>query len=542
MRTGFLLLTGILAASTVLAQDTTRRREVSVTSSFKPVLKEAAKINFSATPPSVDTARPRLQYSIPAQNLAFAYQPGTLKPLALSIDTGGTWDSWNYAKVGYGSLSTPYFETGLSLGDGNRTGINIYGKHISSKGKIQFQDYSNTAVGFNGFIKAGNNGELTGGLTASQARYNKYGFEPKNLMPPEDSIKLAYNTVTTRIGYRNINRNDLGLSFAPQVRIDMFNDRLKNRETGMYFNIPVRKTLGGKFEADVALEGSVNRFSPNNKNTVKSNYFSIAPSVLVKTSNIFLQAGIRPSWDNGAFKLLPNVMVEAGSTNKQITVMGGWIGYLQSNSFQSFVNYNPYIWAPNFVNNKRVEEVYGGIKGVLTDHFSYNVKAGYHSFSNHPLFKNDTGSGKSFAVINKPKLKAININGEIGYTAGEKFSLRSRLELNRYIDLQEFDRAWGLLPFQFTTSLRLQVLKDLYVKGDLFAFDGAPFETKLDGRGRTGSLVDLSAGLEFAVVKNVKLWAQFNNILGKEYQRWQQYPSYGFNFLGGVVFSFAKTN
>ncbi|MEJ7914004.1 MAG: hypothetical protein WKF70_12670, partial [Chitinophagaceae bacterium] len=71
---------------------------------------------------------------------------------------------------------------------------------------------------------------------------------------------------------------------------------------------------------------------------------------------------------------------------------------------------------------------------------------------------------------------------------------------------------------------------------------GAPFETKSEGRGRTGSVVDLSAGLEFAVVKNVKLWAQFNNILGKEYQRWQQYPSYGFNFLGGVVFSFAKTN
>jgi opacity protein-like surface antigen len=222
--------------------------------------------------------------------------------------------------------------------------------------------------------------------------------------------------------------------------------------------------------------------------------------------------------------------------------MGGWIGYFKSNSYASFAAFNPYIWAPNFINNNRVEEIFGGVKGALTDHFSYNVKAGYHTFSNHPLFKNDTASGKSFAVINKPRLKALNFNGEIGYNVGEKFSLRSRLELNRYLDLEEFDRAWGLLPMEFTTTLRLQVIKDLFVKGDLFAFEGGPFQTRLDGTGRTKGAMDLSAGLEFAVVKNVKLWAQFNNLLGSEYQRWKQYPTYGFNFLGGVVFSFAKTN
>jgi hypothetical protein len=41
----------------VQAQDTTRRqpRTVEVTSTFKPVLKDAAKINFNATPPVADT-------------------------------------------------------------------------------------------------------------------------------------------------------------------------------------------------------------------------------------------------------------------------------------------------------------------------------------------------------------------------------------------------------------------------------------------------------------------------------------------------------
>jgi hypothetical protein len=150
-------------------------------------------------------------------------------------------------------------------------------------------------------------------------------------------------------------------------------------------------------------------------------------------------------------------------------------------------------------------------------------------------------TGRNFEVLNKDKIKAFNFTGEIGYNVGEQFSLRSALKLNRYMDLDEFGKAWGLLPMEFTTSLRLQVLKDLYVKSDFLAFGGAPYQTKSD-EGKTKGAMDVSAGLEFQVVKNVKLWAQFNNIFNREYERWKQYPVYGFNFLGGVVFSFAKQN
>jgi outer membrane receptor for ferrienterochelin and colicin len=52
----------------------------------------------------------------------------------------------------------------------------------------------------------------------------------------------------------------------------------------------------------------------------------------------------------------------------------------------------------------------------------------------------------------------------------------------------------------------------------------------------------MNAGVEFGIVKNVKLWAQFNNIFNKQYQRWNQYPVYPFSFMGGVVFSFSQNN
>src|ERR1700694_2066855 len=111
------LITALLAlAVSASAQDSSRKREVNITSSFKPVLKDAAKINFNATPPTADTSRPRLQYTIPNQNLAFGFQPGSLKPLALQVDTGGKWDNLSYVKLGYGSLKTPFAPAGVSFG------------------------------------------------------------------------------------------------------------------------------------------------------------------------------------------------------------------------------------------------------------------------------------------------------------------------------------------------------------------------------------------------------------------------------------------
>ena len=68
-RKSFFVIAAVSFSLAVQSQDTARKRTVQVTSQFKPVLKDAAKINLNASPPTADTARPRLQYQIPNQNL-----------------------------------------------------------------------------------------------------------------------------------------------------------------------------------------------------------------------------------------------------------------------------------------------------------------------------------------------------------------------------------------------------------------------------------------------------------------------------------------
>jgi hypothetical protein len=218
---------------------------------------------------------------------------------------------------------------------------------------------------------------------------------------------------------------------------------------------------------------------------------------------------------------------------------------MRSNTYKSFAAYNPWIWAPDFANNSRIQEVYGGIKGALSDHFTYSVLGGLNIITNQPLFINDqsfNSDSKSFSVLVEPKLNVINVSGEMSYTSGEKFSLRSILKMNRFTGLDVHDKPWGLSPLEFNTFLRLLIIKDLFVKADLRTMKGGWYNTVEDGRGQLKGAVDLSAGLEFSVVNNIKLWAQFNNITNTQYERWKQYPVLGFGFMGGVIFSFEKTN
>src|SRR5690606_8600153 len=108
------MMTGSLAFSSLYAQkDTVGKGGIEIVSSFKPVLREAAKINFDASAPEADTTKAKLSYDIPNQNLLFAFQPGSLKPLALDIDTVGVFDNNSYIKAGFGSLRTPYVQAGI---------------------------------------------------------------------------------------------------------------------------------------------------------------------------------------------------------------------------------------------------------------------------------------------------------------------------------------------------------------------------------------------------------------------------------------------
>jgi hypothetical protein len=541
-----LLTAGVLAGGIAVAQkDTTKGKSVEITSAFKPVLKESAKINFNATPPASDTTKPVLKYDIPNQNLALGFQPGSLKPLALAIDSGGKWDNSSYIKAGFGSLRTPYVQAGFSFGDGNTAGVNIYAKHVSSNGKREFQDFTNTNVKLSGFYKTAGNLEWNASIGFKADKTYKYGFEPQSLSFVKDSLEQKFSTIGARVGVHNINKTSFGLSYSPEVKIDVFSDQLKNSESNTVVNLPLEKSVGKDFAVNLGLTFDLTRLSPKNKDAFNNTTYYISPSVVYRTASLNLQGGIRPSWDNGTFKMFPNILAEIGTKDQRFFFFGGWTGYIRKSTYQYLASQNPWLWLPSEFKNTWIEERFAGFKGSLTDHFSYMAKIGFNKLTNQPLFVNDTTpglGGKSFLVEYEPRINVVHIGGQLAYTVQEKFSLITGWNFNQYTGLKTAKKAWGLIPLELTASMRLQIIKDLWLKADLFGWTGPQARMKDFDNKKLNGAFDLNAGLEFKITKNLNLWTQFNNITNQEYQRWNQYPVYGFNFVGGIVFSFDQKN
>jgi len=541
----FFLGIGICLFIVSYSQDSTKKKSVDITSSFKPVLREAAKINFNASPPPVDTTKAKLKYEIPNQNLLFAYQPGSLKPLALSIDSGGAWNNSSYVKAGFGSLRTPYIQAGISFGDGKTAGLNIYAKHVASEGKREFQKFNSTDVKLAGYFKTANNMEWDAGIGMKQDRTYKYGFEPQTLSFPTDSLKQNFQTIAGKVGFHNINKTEFGLTYSPEIKIDVFSDNRNNTESNTIVNLPLQKSVGKVFAVNLGVTFDLTRFSAKGKTAINNTMYYISPSALFKTPNINAQVGIRPSWDNKTFKMFPNVLADISTEDKRLTFQAGWTGYIRKTTYQYLASQNPWLFTPVGLTNTWIEERFAGFKGSLGDHFNYSIKGGFNKLTNQPLFVNDTvtaSGGKSFLIINEPRINVLNIGGQFGFTIQEKFSLLTSWSFNEFSGLKENKRAWGLIPSELNAAMRLQVIKDLWLKTDLFVWSGASYREKDGSASRLNGAIDLNAGLEFKITRNLNIWSQFNNITNKTYQRWNQYPVYGFNFVAGIVFSFDQIN
>ncbi len=535
-----LLIAYCLLASNATAQrDTTRRQTIEITSSYKPVLRNAVKINLSASALAADTSRPRLAYDIPAQNLFFAYQPISLKPLALMQDTGLQLGVRNYVKAGFGNYTTPYIAAAVSFGDGKKSLVNLYGNYISSKGKIINQDFSELKLkGTGSFFSAKNEVYGSAGINANQ--YYQYGYDHTLHNFSKDSVSRKYQEFFVSAGLRNTAVNDFKVNYNPNVTAHIFSRENKINESSLIIEAPVEKKFGESISFKVAAIANLTNLT--NKATtintsISNNLFQIAPELAYYSNMFTFHGGVTPSWNNGVLSVLPNIYGEAQLQHNVLMVQAGWVGRFINNSFRSLSTMNPYIADPTFLTNTKEVQYYGGVKATLGKHFSFNAKAAFITYNNMPLFVNDGLYGNSFIVTNESKMNDLQLHGDMSLVSQDKFTLTAGLDLNTYTGLSNNANAWGLIPVQLTGSFRWNAFKQVLLKADVFTFSGVPALLKNNTETKTNG-TDLSAGAEFKITKKFSAWLDLNNILDQKYQRWYNYPVYGLNVIGGIIAHF----
>ena len=514
---------------------------VTVTSEYKPSLRNASKINFSAGTPVLDTIKLPLTYNLPAQNLTFQYQPAPIKPAALEIDSVVPWVNHQYVKLGYGNYSTPYGEVGLSFGDGKNSIINIAGDLISSKGKLPFQQYTKGNIQALGIFNSPNN-EYTSKLYYSNNSLYRYGYSDTNISFTKGQLRQIFNNVGLELGFQNKVPTNFGITYHPQVKFDYFFKDAGSSEFNFDGGLELNKSLVKVFSLNVKPYAEITSLSNSvANNTVSNNLFSIKTALQLNTPNFMLNVGVKPAWDNSAFSLLPDISAETKIGNNKLIFMAGWVGNISKNTFHSLSLINPYIQDPLQLSNTKTMEEYFGFKGSAGDHLTYNAKLSFIKWNNAALFTNDTlaENTQTFDVLYEPQMEGIKVHAEASYTLQEKLTIIGAFNYMQITSQQKYAKAYGWLPLEITGTLRYAILKGLSVKSDVFLWDGTNYRNPANRQTqKLPAVLDLNAGLDFSVLPKLNVWLQFNNLLNSNYQRWNQYHVLGFNFLGGIVYSF----
>lgn len=538
---------GILLA--VQAQDTLKKQTIEITSSFKPEIKEAAKINFAAAPPVPDSAKPKFNYNIPITSLSLVYQPLAVSPLALRIDSGARkWDASNFIKLGFGNLRTPFAQAGLSFNNSKNANLNVLAHFISSRGKTpRYQEYADAGISAYGNLINNASQELYGKISLDNDKYYLYGYDHDAYPTDKADLLQRFLGVDANIGFRNTTPTAFGLKYHPDLKLSFFHDNHSGREFNAALHLPLEKAINDEMSIKLGVNADYTGYASNNTSrTINNTVFTIPIALKFKNETVDIHGGFVPSWDNSAFKLLPDLMADFKLGGEGLIVQLGWLMHYDKGSYKRYASVNPYLAQPVQLLNTRINETYGGIKGTFLEHFFYNAKVGLVQFFNMPLFVNDYGvsgqplAGNRFIIRNEAKLNAFQMHGEVGVVQAEDFSLTARFNWLLFNKQKTEPQAWGITPRELNATLRWQLLNGLWLKSDLFFFEGAKYLQRNGSVGTARHPVDLSAGLEFKITKQFNLWLQANNVFNNKYQRWNQYDVYGFNILGGIIYNFPK--
>ena len=335
--------------------------------------------------------------------------------------------------------------------------------------------------------------------------------------------------------------NDLRFSYDPHFKLHLFSRGSSTSENSLDLELPFEKKFGEYFSFKAALSADLTSY--NNKNSatnlkILNNVVSVAPALVVNMDKFMLHAGINPSWDNGEFSLLPNVYGQAQLQHNVLMVQGGWTGRFINNSQRSLSNLNPYIADPLTLYNTKEMQYFGGIKATLGKHANFNAKASYITYNNIPLFVNDNTDGKSFLLSKEATLHNFQIHGDASVISQDKFTITGAVDLNNYSGTTTNAEAWHMVPVELTGSFRWNAFEQVLIKGDLHSFSGSKARLSSGGVKDLKGGTDLSAGAEFRVNKNFRAWLDLNNLLNSKYERWNNYPVYGFQVMGGIIYNF----
>lgn len=571
-RKQFLLLIAIVTTTVLFAQereqDTLNPDVINVIKPYTPTISDAFKVKETPTLDDAETAtKKEVKYNIFSFPVASTFTPA--KGKAAVVDKAKKVKLYdNYATLGVGTYTTVVGEVYLNHELSSGKNISAHVGHHSSGGGIDGvltdDNFLDSKIDLT-YSQLTNNLEwsITGGFGIQS--YNWYGLQqPLFNQITADTLDVSHSFTNAHIS-GDLNFEE-GLFRSATVLFRNFADNQDSSENRLKLSgtvdVPIKDELVSTVVSLDYLNGSFDR---NYFTDTEINYgniqFGLAPTYQLKKDDLTVNLGVTLTYLNdteaskSSFFIYPNISASYRLVDEIVIAFGGVTGGLIQNSYYDFATENPFVSPTLFITpTDQQYNAYGGLKGKLSNTIGYSVSASYKSEKGKALFTNnpitatnqDYTFGNSFGIT-YDDVKTLGIAGELSTDINRNFTLGIKGEYFVYNPKNETE-AWNLPDIKGTLFMDYQINKQWFAGANLY-FVGerkdqntslsltipSTFVTTIE---TLDSYFDVNVHAGYHINDRISVFLKGNNLVGDNYNKWQNTPVQGIQILGGGTYKF----
>jgi hypothetical protein len=456
----------------------------------------------------------------------------------------------NVFQVGAGNYGHTILNFNASYTPKENKFIGVYLNHdANAQGPVQstFSSRSeNQARLVSRYLGAVNSWE--GSVAASQQINHLYGMTeiPSYVKAADIRVNYSYFNVLGKIlSARKNARSDYKLTLDAGLLQNPNGLSERIAKSHLYYSKDLTEKVKMRLDADY-IHGEY--VSALGNDPLLRSFYRINPSFAYASSRIRVNAGIlvatEQEGENAIAKtsIFPQFEMDFGASDF-IHLFGGIGGDVQFNSLKQFLVENPWMAVPTrFKNTNQVGNLYGGIKGVGNKYVDFEIKYNYAEYADLPLYVNSPTDMSKFDMLyigGIQKIQVTNLVGQVNVHVSNAFTSSLKVDQVTYSLLNTVFKAShkpGLTVSWTNTwklSNKLFISPDVYYLKDLYALN--PAQNQLI---QLEDIVDLNVKINYFVKRNVNLGLSGNNLVGKTYQRFNQYKNQGRQVNLTLAYSF----
>lgn len=449
----------------------------------------------------------------------------------------------NYVKLGFGNYTTPLLDAYINSGRNDEYAYGVRYKHQSSaKGPV---DGKNSASAINYFDVNGqyftDNVDFDAAVDYERLGYYFYGYQP-DIEVSRDSLKQVLNRVNVVLGANNYKtENDLRYRF--NVGYHLLSDKYDASESTFDLHVAPRYDLNG--ENFVTLQSDAYWSTRKDNSKLSRNYYSFKTYLNHRAEKWSYTIGAHVVYENDSlnsnnkFHLYPKLFAQY-EWSENVQPYAGLHGDMQRNTLSSQLEENPYLGSEQLLyNTNNTMKIFLGVEGTFKEKLYYNVRFQHDNYERFYVFLNDSMRQEYFNVLyEEGNVRQTTISADVCYTVQDDLKIGLNASFYSY-NMDKLREAWHKPTFRSNLYFRYNLKDKIFINTDIYYISGIVARDFLNNSDVTlDGTFDINLKVDYRLSDKFSVFGQGNNLIAKEYELLNSYPSRGINFLFGLTYSF----